>query len=97
VAICCVRKPTVQPVHLLYSLRGGLLRRWKPKSGSELQHATPNYLPYANNRIASHDVQVVVQIYRWIAVGRYQCDIAAKGQGISRSWKGETAVFISEK
>jgi hypothetical protein len=68
-----------------------------PKSGSELQHATPNNLPYVNNRIVSHDVQVVVQIYRRIAVWRYECDNAAKRQAISRSWKGETTVLISEK
>ena len=72
-------------------------RRGGTRIRLELQHATPNYLPYVNNRIASHDVQVVMQIYRWIAVGRYECDNAAKRQGISRSWKGETAVFISEK
>jgi hypothetical protein len=67
------------------------------KSRFELQHATPNYLPYVNNRIVSHDVQVVMQIYRWIAVGRYECDDAAKRQAIRRSWKGETTVLISEK
>src|SRR5580693_7892920 len=70
---------------------------WQRQSGSELQHASPNYLPYVNNRIVSHDVQVVMQIYRWIAVGRYECDNAAKRQAISRSWKGETTVLISEK
>lgn len=67
------------------------------KSGSELQHATPNYLPYVNNRIVTDDVQVVMQVYRWIAVGCYECDNAAKRQAISRSWKGETTVLISEK
>lgn len=48
-----------------------------PKLGSQLKHATPNYPPYVNNRIVSHDVQIVMQIDRWIAVGRYECDDAA--------------------
>jgi hypothetical protein len=62
-----------------------------------LQHATPNYLPYVNNLIVSHDVQAVMQIYRWIAVGRYQGDNASKRQAIGRSWKVETAMLIPEK
>jgi hypothetical protein len=78
-------------------VRGVLLKDRNTKSGSELQNATPNYLPYVDNRIVSHDVQVVMQIYRWIAVGRYECDNAAKRQAISRSWKRETTMLISEK
>ena len=64
---------------------------------SELKNPTPNYPPYVNNRVVLNDVQVVMQIDRWIAVGRYERDNAAKRQAISRVWKRKTPVLISEK
>ena len=45
----------------------------------------------------SHNVQVVMEIDRWVAVGRYECDNAAQRQAIRRSRKGETTMLISEK
>jgi hypothetical protein len=92
-------KPTRSAVSFTKSARfaASCWEERNTKTGSELQHATRNDLPYVNNRIVAHDVQVVVQIYRWIAVGCYECDNAAKRQAVSRSWKGEATVLISEK
>ena len=65
--------------------------------GTRLQYAAPVDLPYVDDRVVSHDMQVVMQIYRGVAVGSYKCDDAAQRQAIGWGWKGETAVLVSEK